>query len=82
MKWQVAVLLCCGWISGVFALGDTEISQKVEPGGTGVLNTGSGSVTVGIPPSEYLRVAELLGMTKEKLGVTQKVLDRWRNSWE
>jgi tetratricopeptide (TPR) repeat protein len=75
MKWQVAVLLCCGWISGVFALGDTEISQKVEPGGTGVLNTGSGSVTVGIPPSEYLRVAELLGMTKEKLGVTQKVLD-------
>jgi len=52
MKWQVMVLLCCGWMSGV-ALGDTENPQKVEQCGTAVVNTDAGNVMVneGTEPS-------------------------------
>ncbi|MDD2814568.1 MAG: tetratricopeptide repeat protein [Thiotrichaceae bacterium] len=57
------------------AFNDTK--QEVVPNSIGVINSSSGSGTVHlrIPAEEYLRVAKVLGITSDKLGVTQKILD-------
>ena len=78
MKWQVMVLLCCAWMSGV-ALGDTENSQKVEQGGTAAANTGSGNMTVynnhyGISEEAFAKKAVDLGVTDAALTSFFKIL--------
>jgi len=81
MKWQVVIfLLSYGWIHGVFALGDTEISQKVEPGGAAVVNASTGNVNInmGIPFEKYDELQKRLKsleITNEKLGVNQKIFE-------
>jgi len=71
------VLLCCGWMSGV-ALGDTENPQKVEPGGTAVINQGAGNVTVnkyyGISEEVFAKYAADLGVTDVALANFFKIL--------
>jgi len=66
-----------------YALNDTTTQGDCSP----IISDVGGHVTTnctktdkvvnnyGIPPEEYLRVATLLGVTKEKLDVTQKVFD-------
>jgi len=73
MKLKIVVLLCCGWINSVFALGDTtnEFPQKVGQGGTAVANTSSGNVTVN---NNYRISEEVFAKYAADLGVTDAAL--------
>ena len=57
MKWLVVVLSCCGWISSVFALGDTESSQNVRKDGTAIINQGGNVTNVTMGNSSYCATA-------------------------
>jgi len=85
MKWLVVVLLCCGWISSVFALGDAENSQNVENDSEAIINQ-DGNVTVNknknyynyynISPEKHAEYTSNLGLTGTALDYLFKILEQ------